>query len=242
MADTTANTMPHTLLLFDVDLTLVNARGLGQVAMRTAGKQVCGEGFSFEGISFGGRLDPLIFKDAIANCPDPDTADKHDDFRELYTRELKRLLDEDGHTIDALPGVHALIEHLRDRASQQGDVILGLLTGNYAQTAKIKIEAAGLKRDWFTLGCFGDEADSRPGLAELALNRFQDAVNAEPDPTRIIIIGDTPHDVHCAKAHGLTAFAVATGHIPADELRNAGADVVVDDLTDPSPLLAMIEA
>ncbi len=234
------STMPHTLLLFDVDLTLVNARGLGQVAMKTAGDQVCGEGFSFEGVSFGGRLDPLIFKDAIANCPDPDVIDKHDDFRAVYTRELQRLIEEDGHAIDPLPGVHDLIDTLRERVKQQGDVILGLLTGNYAQTAKLKIEAAGLKRDWFTLGCFGDEADSRPGLAELALKRYQRTTQAEPDPARVIVIGDTPHDINCAKAHGLTAFAVATGRTPAEELRDAGADIAVDDLTDPAPLLNMI--
>jgi phosphoglycolate phosphatase len=232
--------MRHTLLLFDVDLTLVDARGAGQVAMRTAGEQVCGEGFSFEGISFGGRLDPLIFADATVNCQATDTAKKHDEFRDVYTRELHRLIHEAGHIIDALPGIPGLIKLLRDRATTKGDVILGLLTGNYAETAKLKIEAAGLQRDWFTMGCFGDEAKSRPGLTELALRRYQQMTQTQPDPTRVIVIGDTQHDVDCAKAHGCTAFAVATGRTPADELHAAGADVVVDDLTDPGPLLNLL--
>ena len=235
------STTPRTLLLFDVDLTLVNARGLGQVAMRTAGQRVCGEGFSFEGVRFGGRLDPLIFKDAVANHPDPGAVHKHDDFRVAYTRELQRLVDEDGNTIDALPGVLGLLGNLLDRVDQLGDVTLGLLTGNYAETAKIKIESAGLKRDWFTLGCFGDEAESRPALAALALKRFEEVTQSPPDPARVIIIGDTPHDVDCAKSNGLTAFAVATGRVSADTLRDAGADIVVDDLTNTDALYDLIQ-
>ena len=232
--------MRHTLLLFDIDLTLVNARGIGQVAMRTAGEKVCGDGFSFEGISFGGRLDPLIFADAIANC-DHDASHKHDDFRLEYGRELKRLIHEQGHKVDALPGIPQLIDQLRRRAQTQDDIMLGLLTGNYAETAKIKIEAAGLQRDWFTMGCFGDEAPSRPGLTELAMRRYQDMTQTEPDPQRIVIIGDTPHDVDCAKSHGCTAFAVATGRTPAEELHAAGADIVVNDLSDPTPLIKLLD-
>lgn len=234
--------MRHTLLLFDVDLTLVDARGAGQIAMRTAGEQVCGEGFSFEGISFGGRLDPLIFADATANCPADDTADKHDEFRDVYTRELHRLIHDDGHTVEALPGIPALIDQLRQRAADTGDVMLGLLTGNYAETAKLKIEAAGLQRDWFAMGCFGDEADSRPGLTELALSRYHQMTQTPANPARVIVIGDTPHDIDCAKTHGCTAFAVATGRTSAEELRAAGADVVVDDLTEPGPLLDLLRA
>ncbi len=234
--------MRQTLLLFDIDLTLVNARGAGQIAMRTAGEQVCGKDFSFQGVCFAGRLDPLIYADATANCTGIDPAARHSEFRDAYTRELRRLIHEDGHTVVALPGVHDLIQRLLARVRDRGDIILGLLTGNYAETAKIKIEAAGLQRDWFTLTCFGDEAQSRPGLAALALQRYERSTSAKPDPARVIVIGDTPHDVACAKAHACTAFAVATGRTPADELHEAGADIVVNDLTDPTPLLSLLPA
>jgi phosphoglycolate phosphatase-like HAD superfamily hydrolase len=60
------------------------------------------------------------------------------------------------------------------------------------------------------------------------------------DPRRVIIIGDTPRDVHCAKAHGCLCLAVATGGYSAQELRECGADVVLQDLSDPSLLLEMI--
>ena len=155
--------MRHTLLMFDVDLTLIDADGAGQHAMLKAAAQVCAEGFTFEGVAFAGRLDPLIFADAVAkNAPhgspdDLDLATLHDRFREAYTRELKALITDNGHRVRALPGVLDLVTLLHRRASGKDDVMLGLLTGNYAQTAKIKIKAAGLSRDWFALGCFGDE-------------------------------------------------------------------------------------
>ncbi len=234
--------MRHTLLMFDVDLTLVDAAGAGQIAMRSAGSEVCGDRFSFDGVSFGGRLDPLIFADAAKNNghTQADAAGLHDAFKTAYTRELRRLITDNGHTVTALPGVLTLIDHLRHRASERADVMLGLLTGNYAQTAALKIEAAGLKRDWFTIGCFGDEADSRPGLTDLSMRRYRELTDTPADPSRVVIIGDTPHDVHCAKTRGCTAFAVATGRVSADDLREAGADIVVDDLSDPSPLLKLI--
>jgi phosphoglycolate phosphatase len=233
----------HTLLMFDVDLTLVDADGAGQRAMLKAAAQVCSEGFTFEGVAFAGRLDPLIFADAVAKNSSPGSPDDttlHDRFREAYTRELKALITDNGHRVRALSGGLDRVTLLHRRASEKDDVMLGLLTGNYAQTAKIKIEAAGLNRDWFVLSCFGDEADSRPDLAALAMTRYAQATGTPPDPRRVVIIGDTPHDVACAKAHGCTAFAVATGRSSREALHAAGADIVVNDLTDPAPLLELI--
>jgi len=230
----------HTLLIFDIDLTLIDADGTGQLAMRRAAAKVCGAGFTFEGVAFAGRLDPLIFADAAKNSGFQSNEELHDRFRSVYTQELRGLIADNAHQVKPLPGITDLVSLLHDRATRKEDVMLGLLTGNYAQTAKIKIEAAGIKRDWFTLGCFGDEADSRPGLAALAISRYAQATGTDADPSRVVIIGDTPHDVACAKAHGCTAFAVATGRSSRDELTAAGADVVVDDLADPRPLLELI--
>jgi len=230
----------HTLLMFDVDLTLVDADGSGQRAMRNAAARVCGQAFTFDGVAFAGRLDPLIFADAAAKNGFPSDAALHERFREAYTQELTALITDNGHKVKALPGMIDLIGLLHERAMQEGDVMLGLLTGNYAQTAKIKIEATGFTRDCFTLGCFGDEAASRPDLASLAITRYTQATQAKVDPSRVVIIGDTPHDVACAKAHGCTAFAVATGRSSREDLQAAGADITVDDLVDHAPLLELI--
>ncbi len=230
-----------TLLLFDVDLTLVNAGGIGQVAMRTAGREVCGPCFTFDGVSFGGRLDPLIFADAVAGCNGYDFEQKHAEFRAAYIRELSRLLSEPTHPVRAMPGVESLLATLLDRSDRQGDVVLALLTGNYAETARLKLEAAGLDRDWFAFGCFGDEAPSRDALAALALVRYQELTGEPADPSRVIVIGDTEHDVRCAKVNGLVSYAVASGRVGPEVLDQAGADIVVEDLTDPAPLFSLLD-
>ena len=72
------------------------------------------------------------------------------------------------------------------------------------------------------------------------MQRYAQHTGTPAQPDRVIIIGDTQHDVACAKAHGCTAFAVATGRLSADQLKQAGADIVVDDLSDPTPLLSML--
>jgi len=229
--------MSTDLLLFDIDGTLLLTEGAGKRAMHTAARRIFGENFSFEGVSFGGRLDPLIFADAARNNGlEPDDAD-HQRFRDAYLAELDAVLNNGERPTRALPGIHDLLHELRRRVGVGDPVTLGLLSGNYRTAMPIKLHAAEIDPDWFTLTALGDEADSRPGLVELALGRYQQAHGAAADPERVIVIGDTPHDIDCAKAHHCVAFAVATGNCPRGQLEAAGADIVVDDLSDPSALL-----
>lgn len=233
--------MRHTLLLFDIDGTLLRCHGMGLDAMRRAGGELFGEPFEFEGVEVAGRLDRLIYHDLAARNNVPDPHERHDDFRDRYVRTLTADLTEPGHKTVPTPGAVALIESLLPRVSAPGDIVLGMVTGNYREAARAKLAAVGLDLGRFTITAFGDEADTRPGLVELALSRYEAEHAADPDPSRVIVIGDTPHDVDCAKAHGCIAFAVATGVFTADELRAHGADMVVDDLADPTPLLAVID-
>jgi phosphoglycolate phosphatase-like HAD superfamily hydrolase len=91
------------------------------------------------------------------------------------------------------------------------------------------------------VNAFGDEGKTRPDLVALALRRCAETAGFTPDSRSVIVIGDTPFDVECAHAHGCVAFAVATGLHRADELRKTGADVVVDDLSDPAPLFDLLD-
>ena len=106
----------------------------------------------------------------------------------------------------------------------------------------MKLAAAGLDLRWFAITCFGDEGPSRPDLVALALRRYHHHTGQPADPAAVIVIGDTPSDVQCAKAHGCICFAVATGPYSPDELRRSGADVVVENLRDPAPLFDLIDS
>lgn len=233
--------MTKTLLLFDIDGTIMLSGGAGLRAMRIVAGRMFGPSFSWDGVSTAGRLDPEIFADVARRNGISDHERHHDAFREHYVRQLRIELQTHRDAIVIMPGILKLLELLRRRAQDQGDIMLGLLTGNYAAAAPLKLESIGTSVSWFAVTAFGDEADSRPDLLELAMRKYQ-AITAEPaDPGRIIVIGDTPLDVQCARTHGCIAFAVATGFHSADELRQAGSDVVAQDLSDPAPLLTLID-
>ncbi len=223
------------LLLFDIDGTLLAPQGAGQRAMLAAGKALFGPAFTFDGIDTSGKIDPLIFAEVRRANDQLDIRDSdHHHLRDRYLRHLDEELATQPSRV--LPGVVGLLELLRVRQA----TTLGLLTGNYAAAAARKLRSAALDPDWFPVAAFGDEATSRPGLVPVARRRYRERHGFEVPPERVIVIGDTPRDIDCAHANGCLAFAVATGRWSAASLRDAGADVVVDDLTDPDPLLELL--
>jgi phosphoglycolate phosphatase len=115
-------------------------------------------------------------------------------------------------------------------------VTLGLLTGNYAETGAIKLRGVGIEPSWFPVQAWGDMAETRPLLVPVALRQLQTAVPA----AEVVVIGDTLRDVECARANGCLCVAVGTGGATVEALRGAGADLVLEDLSDPGPLLRLL--
>ena len=234
------NPMHPYLLLFDIDATLLRTGGAGMHAMANTAQAIFGKPFTWEGIHAGGALDPVIFAEAAALNGIENNHDNHARFRDHYISELDRQIADNLHQFEILPGVHELLQVLRERERTQRDIVLGLLTGNYTHAVPVKLKYARLEPSWFSITAFGDEASSRPDLVALAMQKFEAKHHIKPDPTRVIIIGDTPRDVACAKAHGCICIAVATGTYPADHLRDCGADHVLPDLSDASTLFQLL--
>ena len=205
--------------------------GAGRRAMERAGKNVFGAAFTLAGMSIAGGLDPLILGRAVEDMGSRLDDEAHAEFRIVYTEELTLEL-RTAHTY-ALPGVAQLLGHLRGRS----DVAVGLLTGNYHETGRLKLTAAGIDPDGFSPTFWGDQAATRPGLVRLALEGSEAL-----EPARVIVIGDTPHDVNCAKVNDCRAVAVATGSFTPEELSDAGADLTLADLSHSEPLLRLIDA
>ncbi len=223
------------LILFDIDGTILLTHGAGIHAMQDAGRELFGPEFIFDGIETSGRLDPLIWRDLAARngINDPDSS--HDAFRQAYRKYLHRRLTDNPQT-QLLPGVRPLVDSLR----AQDDVTVGLLTGNYPETGQIKLSAAGLSQDHFQVAAWGCDGPTRRDLPPVAMQRYTelrgDTVNAES----VLIIGDTPHDVDCAKFHGCRVIGVGTGRFTASELLEAGADHGLDDLKQTEDILDWI--
>ena len=221
------------LVLFDIDGTLLLTRGAGMRAMLRAGKQVFGDGFKCE-LDSSGKLDTQIYAELCALNPALDMHDKHDVFHDAYLPHLRKELH--GQNDCLLPGVRPLITQLQTHQN----LTLGILTGNYSKAAQLKLTQAQLELALFLVMACGDEAVTREALVGVALAKYQACTGERLVGEQVMIVGDTPRDVACAKAHACRSVAVATGRWSFDALVKTNADVVLQDLTNPSPLLQLL--
>jgi phosphoglycolate phosphatase-like HAD superfamily hydrolase len=130
----------------------------------------------------------------------------------------------------------AVVESLERLAARPGEAAVGLLTGNWEPGARTKLAAFDLNR-FFAFGAYGCDAVDRSALPPVALERAERALGRRFAPAETLIVGDSVHDVACARANGIRCLAVATGRTTAAALEAAGADWVVADLTDAEELL-----
>lgn len=233
--------MDRILLLFDIDGTLMKSGGAGMRAMFHVGDELFGKHFNWEGIEAGGHLDPLIFAEAAVNNGLDDDPGHHQRFHDAYIKRLAHEFEQSLHLIETMPGVHEILQLLHERQTRQNDIVMGLLTGNYTKAVPIKLKSIGVDMNWFDITAFGDEAPSRPDLVAVAMNKYQAMTGHSAHPHGVIVIGDTPRDIACAHAHGARVLAVGTGGYDLKQLEACHADAVAEDLSNPGPLLAMIQ-
>lgn len=217
-------------LLFDIDGTMLVTSGVGVRAMHQAGQDLYGERFTIDGIDFAGRLDPLLIDEMlIANSLTP-TPQRRVEFRRQYHVRMSGGILEDP-KVHALPGVHDMLARLEKKER----VALGVLTGNFQETGVLKLIACGIDPGCFQVGVWGDDSPhalpDREHLPPVAFQRYEEKYAQRIEPTRVVVIGDTPHDVRCAKRNGCRSLAVATGKFTQRQLQDAGADRVAADLS-----------
>lgn len=217
------------LILFDIDGTLVLTGRAGVRALDRALLDVFGKRDALDGIVIAGRTDRAIITDALASIGAPVTDDVVTRVRDAYCGYLGGEVDRDSpHPKLILPGVVGALDALQPLEAS-GDVAVGLLTGNFARGAEIKLGYFDLWRR-FRFGAFGDHHVDRRDLVPLALDAAERAGAGRFRAAETVIVGDTPADVDCAHAHGAKAIAVATGHYDEAALMATGAEVVVSDL------------
>ena len=223
------------LLLFDVDATLVVTGGAGIRAMAAVFAEMFGIDDGFAGVPVAGRTDPAILADALARAGLEIDAGVEARFRAAYCRRLREEIAPPAPAKRVMPGVIELVAALAPRP----DVFLALLTGNFEEAARIKLEHFDLWRH-FRCGAFGDDARERPALVPIARARAAALGSGEIGDDRVFVIGDTPLDVACALESGVRAIGVATGGYDAATLAASGAHAVFDDLGDTAAFLETI--
>ncbi len=214
------------LVLFDIDGTLVASDSAGRRSMEAAGRALFGAAFSCDGVSFLGSLDINLYDELCERHEVPEPRRRLEDFRSRYAEELRQSLTRE-EAIWQLPGAAALVDAL---AVIEG-VTLGIVSGNFPETGWHKVTRAGFDADAFAVSAWGDDGEHRRELPPVALRRYADLTGEAIGAERVVVIGDTPRDVDCARFNGCRALAVGTGSSSLAELRAAGADRAVPDLS-----------
>ncbi len=209
-------TAGRSYLLFDIDGTLMEAGGAGRAALDRAYAEATGIPGAMEGVVFYGRPDHWILGEVERTSGVPIE-------RERFIPRYLEILEEelDARTPRPLPGVTDLLERLAARE----DVVLGLCTGNMRAGALAKLRHAGLD-GYFADGGFGDRHEDRADVTREAA-RAVGWTSGAP----LAHLGDTEHDIRAAHAIGAAAIGVATGVQGLAELREAGADLLLQDLS-----------
>jgi phosphoglycolate phosphatase len=218
---------PHSLVLFDIDGTLVDCGKAAGKCFSAAFKEAFGVAcpiFAAEEVS--GLTDTAILAEVVrrlALAP-ADFAERRALAFEIYARNLANELARS--PARALPGAGKAVAAVRAIPG----CAVGLLTGSTEATAKIKLEAAGISFDQFVCGAYSEDGELREALPPAARRRFAEFFGREPRTT--ILIGDTPHDVQAALATGCEFIGVTTGPYSKDALERAGARVILNNLTE----------
>ena len=224
------------LVLFDIDGTLVLTGGAGKRAMDRAFADAFGIDDAFADVAMGGRTDRYLIERGLERWGIPITPDALGRFRACYLNHLAETIHEPGQgRKGTMPGVAALLDALDARP----DVQTALLTGNYEAGARIKLTHFEL---WhrFAWGAYGDDHAERDELALAAVAAAPRRGIALAAAADVVVVGDTPFDISCARAAGARVVAVATGGHTLNELQALGPDLTVPDLTRLDEVLAVI--
>ncbi|MEJ2186311.1 MAG: haloacid dehalogenase-like hydrolase [Gemmatimonadota bacterium] len=226
------------LILFDIDGTLLSTDGAASRAFHRALLEVYGTAGPIAAYDFHGRTDREIARALlrVAGLDDAAIDSRFDALWSAYLRELAAELSQASHRTRVLPGVVALLDELERRTDA---AVLGLLTGNIEEGARLKLASCGLGGR-FALGAFGSDDEDRDRLGPVAVDRARALLGVTFHGADIVVVGDTPRDVQCARPLGARAVAVATGRHTVAELTEAGADDVLPDLADTERALASL--
>ena len=231
------------LVLFDIDGTILRTGGIGGRSIYRAIEEVCHEKKMFGDnptpelgrVRMSGGMDTQIVHDILEGVLPEDTVQQL--LPDIFDR-ITILLREacaGGADVRLLDGVRELISAVVDHEA----CLIGLLTGNNKGCAAVKLDVFNLN-PFFQFGAFGDDARSRNALPAIAACRAFEQTGERFTGKDIVIIGDTPRDIECARHAGAYAIAVATGTYSREELAPYKPDTLFDDLSDTQNVMATI--
>jgi phosphoglycolate phosphatase-like HAD superfamily hydrolase len=216
-------------VLFDIDGTLLVTGGAGAVAWQRAFEELHGVEADIAEHTDAGMTDPeiaaIVFREVIGR---EGTQEERAKAIGCYLKHLPdAVAGSEGYGI--MPG----IEDLLPRLIEDG-LLLGLVTGNIEAAAHIKLARANLNH-FFGFGGYGSDSADRTEVTKTALHRGEQVAGGSLADGACIAVGDTPRDVSAGHGAGIKVVGVATGSYEVDQLKEAGADWAIVDVTDGFP-------
>ena len=214
------------LVLFDIDGTLLTVNSINRRVLMDALREVYGTEGSAGTHNFAGKMDSVIIYEVLQNAglSDASIAEKFDKAKETYI-EMFRM--QAKHTdILVMEGIRELL----DKLSASSEVMIGLLTGNFEGSGRHKLLLPDINH-YFSFGAFADDAASRNELPQVAVDKAYQLTGEKFSAQNIIIIGDTEHDIACARVLNAKSIAVATGTYSSAELKKHNPHILYENLT-----------
>jgi len=225
------------LILFDIDKTLVKEMKQGSNPWPQAFESVYGINceITVSQANSHGMTHKQIAIETLKNygLKEGEILKKLDLFIKTLEKIYKKSL-ENG-KINLFPKIPELLQKLSKKK-----YVLGLITGNTKEIAFAKLKMAKIDK-FFSIGGFGDDSANREDLIKLALERAKEKHHFQFDEKKVFVIGDTPRDIIPAKKFHLQTIGVATGIYSKSQLKESGADFVLDNLEDVDKVLSIIE-
>lgn len=222
------------LVLFDIDGTLLTSGGAGEKALQLALADRFGVQSGLNGIEIAGRTDSGIARQIFAREGIEATPENVAAFFDRYLHYLAQQLPLTPGRL--LPGIVELLAKM----AKLPQVALGLLTGNLEAGARLKLTHYGVW-EYFEFGAYADDHYDRNELGKFARVRAEERHECVFEPDRIFILGDTVHDVACARAIGAKAVAIATGGCTKEVLAQSHPDFLFDDLTNANEVIVQLK-
>ncbi len=221
-------------IFFDIDGTLIDSGGAGSRALDLAFEETFSVREAFRNISMAGKTDMQILKEGMRLHRIDSPNGVVPAFFGSYIRHLKKnVCSGRGHV---KPGITNALRSL----SSGGSCRLGLLTGNIREGAMLKLKAFRLDT-FFEAGAYGDDSEDRNKLLPMAVDKLNKLTSLAVDFKDCVVVGDTPRDIECSKPYGALAVAVATGPYEYGVLKEAGADIVFEDLSDTDGFISALQ-
>jgi len=211
------------LLIWDIDGTLINCKGVGRKAMNSAFEEVYGVVSGFDKVNMSGRLDERIVRDAfeIHGIEEDDL----DIFYAAYGKALNQQME------IHQPYVHAGVTTILNETDLNGRVLNAVGTGNCKVGADMKLRFTGLEH-FMRLGSYGSDHDERWALIEDVIKQAETIKGSPFDLEKIFVIGDTPRDIIAGQKNEVKTIALETGGYSKSELLEYSPDYILPSLSD----------